>query len=109
MSQNFFTNLIFERAKTENLDALRKIDSIIFPAHERSLMDMTSDEADQAIADALEQRLHQGTIPGNLCFFLEEFSGGQFSLKDSILPAKMAILIDEHRDFLKEQIEKYFS
>ena len=81
MSQYFFTPLIFQAARNRYRDRLKEMDAILFPAGDRSLLDveMSPEEADQVLEEAFESRLHQGTVSGNLVSFAREFSDGKLN------------------------------
>lgn len=99
--------LKFDKAKQRNPELLKRLDCILFPQGEKSFLKMDVEEANEALAEGFEQRIHKGSIPGNLKYFGEQFSSGtvQINLTDSV--QNMLNAISEHADIFKANIERY--
>lgn len=110
MSQFFFTPLSFQAARNRYRDRLQEMNPIAFPGGGQSFLDanMSPEEADKALENALESRLHQGTVSGNLIFFAGAFSNGKLSL-DGKTVREMILAIDENRELLERGIRNRYS
>lgn len=110
MSQFFFNPLVFQAACNRYRDRLKEMDPILFPDGQKSLLDedMSPEEADKATEDALEIRLHQGSVSGNLVFFAKTFSDGKVSpdLAESV--RNIILSIDGERPLLERGIRSHF-
>lgn len=111
MSQYFFNPLVFQAAQNRYRDRLEEMDAVLFPDGGRSLLDarMSEEEADQILEEALENRLHQGTVSGNLVSFARFFSGGKLSPDFGEPVRKMIVSLDDHYAELKKGIHARFS
>lgn len=110
MSQFFFNPLVFQAARNRYRDRLEEMNPILFPDGQKSLLDkdMSPEEADKATEDALEIRLHQGSVSGNLAFFAKTFSDGKVSpdLAESV--RNIVLSIDGNRPLLERGIRSCF-
>ena len=110
MSQFFYTPLVFQAGCNRYRDRMKEMDSILFPNSQRSLLDedMSPEEADKATADALESRLHQGSVSGNLVFFARTFSDGKCSPDLAETVRNIILSIDDNRPLLEQGIRIHF-
>lgn len=106
MSQYIVNPVLYDKAKLKYSDVLERMDKIVFPDGKSSLKSMTSDEADDAILNAFEERLHQGTLPGNLRYFLSQYCDDNIDIDSIPTIRKMIFEIEKHKTNIWSNIKK---
>lgn len=106
MSQYFVNPVQYDKAKLKYSDVLERMDRIVFPDGKSSLKSMTSDEADNAILNAFEERLNQGTLPANFRYFLSQYSDDYIDIDSILTVRKMILEIEKHKTNIWDNIKK---
>ena len=109
MSQMFFKEMDLINARLRRRQQLRRMDKVLFPKGDRSLLDesLSPDQAETAIIQALEARLHQGTVMGNLISYLLYYAPGctREELELLTVPGLFAE-IAKNRDAIRHSIQE---
>jgi hypothetical protein len=78
--------LTFQNAKLQKTDILKKMDTILFPNNDKSLLQMDCEEANSEIERKMKNCMKNDTVYGSLNQFAEMFAKGSVDIqrKDTI-------------------------
>ena len=109
MSQMFFKELHLMNARLRHQKQLQQMDRVLFPQGGSSLLDesLPPDQAETAVMQALESRLHQGTVMGNLIAYLLAYSPGHTRQELELLTVpELFAEISKNRDAIRRTIQE---
>jgi hypothetical protein len=106
-SVTIINKLAFERAKLHKVDILKRMDIILFPNGDRSLLEMDCDEANAYIEDKMKSCMKKDNVYGCFYRFAETFSGGLVTIEMSDTIQKMVDKLLAHQKTIADVLSQY--